>query len=428
MSNFKRLCLLSVAASGVIAANAAAQGQNYYSRDKYESVLDRRQPAYDPEPIRLGAFIVNSFANAELTYVDNIRAANTNEESDTIMRLGAEVAARTNWSVHEVGVNVSAYRNEYLKVGDESTNDLRARLRGRLDVNRQVSLVGAVFVEDTAESRTDFASSVGLDSPVERTRIGGLIEANYQSDRVRWNNLVQVAEDDFQDGRQIGTGLPIDQDFRDNSETFARTRLSYALSPNLAVFGQGTARDLSYDQTQLLGGGARTRDSKGYTVAAGIDFELTSLVRGDLAVGYLNENKEDDFFADVDGVSVDARMEWFPTRLTTVGFNAGRRVVDTGVFESPSALQTNFGARVDHELRRNLIVSASASIGSYEYQEIDRTDDVNEVGLAAAYKMNKRVHFETFARHIQRDTSGQNIFGDPSFDVNIVGVGLKLYP
>ena len=121
-------------------------------------------------------------------------------------------------------------------------------------------------------------------------------------------------------------------------------------------------------------------------------------------------------------------MEWFPTRLTTVGFRAGRRVVDIGVFDSPSALQTSFGASIDHELRRNIILSASANIVSYDYQEIDRTDDVNDLSLTAAYKMNKRVHFETFARHINRDSSGTGVFGDPSYDVNLVGVGLKFYP
>ena len=428
MSNFKRVCLLSVAAGGLVTTNAVAQGENYYSRDKYESVLDRRQEDFDPEPIRLGAFLVNSHASASATYIDNVQATNSNKISDTIARIGLEVAARTNWNVHEVGLQVSAYRNEYLDIGDESTNDLRARLRGRLDVNRNVSLGAAVFAEDLAEPRTDLANSVGLDRPVEHTRVGAAFDANYYSDRFRWENLVELSEEDFEDGRQTGTGTPIDQDYRDNSVTYARSRLSYAVSPNLAVFTQGTIRELSYDQNQVLTGNVRSRDSSGYTVSAGVDFELTSLVRGDIAIGYFSEDKEDDFFEDVDGLSVDGRMEWFPTRLTTVGFRAGRRVVDIGVFDSPSALQTSFGASIDHELRRNIILSAAANIVSYDYQEIDRTDDVNDLSLTAAYKMNKRVHFETFARHINRDSSGTGVFGDPSYDVNLVGVGLKFYP
>ncbi len=411
-----------------MAANAVAQGQNYYSRDKYESVLDRHQEAFDPEPIRLGAFLVNSHASASATYIDNVQATNSNKISDTIVRIGVEVAANTNWNVHEVGLQVSAYRNEYLDIGDESTNDLRARVRGRLDVNRNVSLGAAVFAEDLAESRTDIANSVGLDRPVEHTRLGAAFDADYQSDRFRWNNVVQVYEEDYEDGRQTGTGTTIDQDYRDISVTFGSSRLSYAVSPNLAVFAQGTVRELSYDQTQVLSGGVRTRDSSGYTVSGGVDFELAALVRGDIAIGYFSEDKEDDFFKDVDGLSVDGRMQWFPTRLTTVGFNAGRRVVDIGLIDSPSALQTSFGARVDHELRRNIILSAAANIVSYEYQEIDRTDDVNDFSLTAAYKLNKRVHLETFARHINRDSTGSDVFGDPSYDVNLVGVGLKLYP
>lgn len=428
MSNFKRFCLLSVATGSVLATYASAQGQNYYSREKYDAVLDRRQPAYDPEPIRLGAFLVDSSASGSATYTDNVQATQNNKISDTIVRIGAEVAARTNWNVHEIGAEVSAYRSEYLDIGDESANDLRARLRGRLDVNRNISIGGAVFAQDIIEARTELANAISLDSPVEYTRMGGSVDVNYQSDRFRWYNSVEVAEENFRDGVQAGTGLVIDQDYRDNTVTSARTRLSYAISPNVAVYTQGSVREQTYDQQQLLGGALRSRDSSGYTVAVGVDFELNTLVRGDVNVGYLSENKDDPFFKDVDGVSVDGRVQWFPTRLTTVSFNAGRRVVDIGVFESPSALQTTYGARVDHELRRNIILSASADFSNYDYQEINRSDDIADYSLTAAYKMNRRVHLETFVRHLNRDTSGSSVFGNPSFDVNLVGVGIKLFP
>jgi hypothetical protein len=428
MSNFKRFCLLSAATGGILATSVSAQGQNYYSREKYESVLDRRQPAYDPEPIRLGAFLVDSSLNGSATYTDNVQATENNKISDTIVRIGADIAARTNWNVHEIGAEISAYRSEYIDIGDESANDLRARLRGRLDVNRNVSIGAAVFAQDIVEARTDLANAVGLDAPVEYTRMGGSLEANYQSDRFRWYNSVEVTEENFKDGQQSGTGIIIDQDYRDNTVTAGRSRLSYAVSPNVAVYTQATLRETSYDQDQLLGGALRSRDSSGYTAAVGVDFELNSLVRGDVNVGYLSENKDDPFFKDVDGVSVDGRVQWFPTRLTTVGFNAGRRVVDIGVFESPSALQTTYGARVDHELRRNIILSGAASFASYEYQEIDRTDDIADYSLTAAYKMNRRVHLETFVRHLNRDTSGSSVFGSPSYDVNLVGVGIKLFP
>lgn len=428
MSKLKRLSLMSAAACALMTSVAVAQTDNYYSRDKYEAVRDRVQPEFDPEPVRLGAFVVKSFVEGGLTANDNVFATPTNEESDVIARVGADVSATTDWSVHAVGFDASAYRNEFLDLSDESTTDLRAQARGRLDATRELSFNGAVFAEDRAEPRTDFVNAFGVDRPIEYTRTGVTVGADYQNDRLRWNNSLGWSEENYKDGRAQGTGLEVDQDYRDRSVVEGRSRLSYAVSPNLAVFGQGTFGQSEYDQTQLFGGIPRSRDSSGYTASAGVDFELTALVRGDIAVGYMKENKDDSFFEDVSGLSVDARMQWFPSRLTTVNFTAGRRVVDTGAFDSPSAVETRFSAGVDHELLRNVILSGYAGVSNYEYEETGRKDENLEIGAVATYKMNKRVHWEAFARNLERDVSGTGVFGDPSYGVTLIGVGLKLYP
>ncbi|MEZ6002160.1 outer membrane beta-barrel protein [Hyphomonas sp.] len=431
MNHLKRLCLLTVAGGSLIAGTAAAQGQgadNFYSRNKYEAVKDRRQPAFDPEPIRLGTFLVDATALAGVTYNSNVYAQNNNEQSDVIIRIGGEVAGRTNWNVHQIGFDVSAYQNEYLDLSDESAPTLHAGLRGRLDVSREFSLGARVFADKSVEQRYEPAGLGGLEKPIKYSIAGGEVSADYTNDRVRWNNAVGVRDFNYEDGRIVGSGAVADQDFRDRQDTYGRTRLSYAVSPDLAVFAQGTVHDESYDSAQLIGGQPRYRDSEGYSVSAGVDFELQTLIRGDIAVGYLNEDKKDDFFADVDGLSLDARIQWFPSRLTTVTFTGRRSVRDTGVFASPSSLATSFGAEVDHELRRNLILSAQAGYTDYEYQEIDRTDEMSNFGVAAKYKMNKRLHVDAFARHLSWDSSGANLAVVRSYGINLIGVELRYHP
>lgn len=431
MNHVKRLCLLTVAGGSLIAGTAAAQGQgadNYYSRNKYEAVKDRYQPAFDPEPIRLGTFLVDATGLVGLTYNSNVYAQNNNEESDVIVRIGGEVVGRTNWNVHQIGFDVAAYQNEYLDLSDESAPTLHAGLSGRLDVTRDFSLGARVYADQAVEQRYEPAGLGGLEEPIEYTVAGAEVSANYTNDRVRWNNAIGVTDYNFKDGRIIGSGAEADQDFRDRQNVYGRTRLSYAVSPDFAVYTQGTVHDETYDSPQLVGGQLRYRDSEGYTVAAGVDFELQSLIRGDVAVGYLNEDKKDDFFADVDGLSLDARVQWFPSRLTTVTFTGSRRVADTGVFESPSALATSYRAEIDHELRRNLIVSAHAGFTDYEYQEIDRTDEMSNIGVAAKYKMNKRLHIDAFARHLSWDSSGANVAFVPSYGIDLIGVELRFHP
>lgn len=428
MTDLKRVCLMGVAVAAVASTAAHAQGDNYYSRDKYTAVTDRSQPDFDPEPVRLGAFSVRPALVAGVSYSDNVYFAGDNEESGVNGRLGVEVSGDTLWSVHSLGFDVSAFRNEFFDQGDESNNDLRARLRGRLDVTRSFSLGGSVFYEDRVEPRTDFINEFSPDAPIGLTIHGATVDANYVNDRVRWTNGAGIREEDYENGREIGSGLPIDQSYRDRTVMDARSRLSYAVSPNFAVYGQATYQDSNYDTLQFIGGQLRSRDSKGYTVSGGVDFELNALIRGDIAVGYLNETKDDSFFRDVSGLSVDGRVQWFPTQLTTVTLTGGRRVSDTGAFDAPTALDTNFGVRVDHELRRNIIVSANARYSVYDLEESTRKDDNTEFGVSAIYKMNPRVHFNAFVNRFDRDTSGASAIVAPSVSETTAGVGVRFYP
>ncbi|MCA8899819.1 MAG: outer membrane beta-barrel protein [Hyphomonas sp.] len=429
MNNLKRFSLLTVASGAMITSLAGAQGQNdYYSREKYEAVSDRYQPAFDPEPIRVGAFRVNATGIVGATASSNVYATPTNEESDVIARVGGNLDARTDWSAHEVGASLSAFHNEYLDFSDESYDDLRGELRGRLDVTREFALGASAFAETSAEQRTDPANTNGLAAPIEYDRSGATLEANYRNDRVRWQNAVSFTQVDFEDGRQIGTNAVVDTSFRDSETTEGRSRLSYAVTPNLAVFGQGTVRELTYDNDQLIAGALHSRDSDGYTLAGGLDFELTALVRGDIAVGYMSEDKKDPFFEDVDGLSVDGRMLWFPSRLTTATFTAGRQVIDVGDIDSPSVVQTRLGGRLDHELRRNVILSGELTYADYDYQESDRSDEVTSVQASVLYKMNKKVHVEAYARRRDREASGSALVFNPDYGVSTFGVQLRLHP
>lgn len=427
MSKIVRMGVVGTVAFGPLMGLVQAQ-ENYYSRDKYEAVTDRQQPEFDPEAIRLGAFVVNSNAQASLAHTSNVFASSTNETSDTIARVGARVLTRTDWSNHEVGFQVSAFQNEYLDTGSESNSELALSLRGRLDVTSNFAVTAIGFTEARSEQRTDFANGIGADQPIDFTRNGGRLEANYRADRVRLDTSVEASELDYEDGQFANGGGIFDQDFRDRSELSARSRLSYAVTPDFAVFGQAAATSTEYDNPQIIGGQQQRRDSDLYTVQAGVDFELNSLLRGDIAVGYLEENRLDSSLEDIDGLSVDATVQWFPSRLTTVSFDGSRSVRDFGLFEATSATQTRFGARVDHELKRNIILSALASVRDNEYNDIDRTDDVTELGVIGRYKMNKKFHIEGFARHLERDSSGLDVNGDPSYSVDLIGVGFTIYP
>ena len=53
---------------------------------------------------------------------------------------------------------------------------------------------------------------------------------------------------------------------------------------------------------------------------------------------------------------------------------------------------------------------------------------MSNIGVAAKYKMNKRLHVDLFARHLAWDSSGADVAFVPSYGINLIGVELRFHP
>lgn len=433
-SKFKIL-ILSISAFGgsstaIFAQDAGTQADNrddFYSRNKYVAVEDRTQEAFDPAPMRWGSFFAQPELKAGLTSDSNLFATEQNEESDVITHLAATLGLQSNWNRNQLGAKISGRQNEYADFGSESNFDFRSQLYGRLDVSRDVSINGEVYYDDRTEARTQLANDSSNVEPIQLNVTGARAVANYQNDRTRLSAGLTVEGRDYDDGR-TAAGAEFDQDFRDRTTTTALLVASYAVTPNVAVFAQVRNTDSDYDKQTPIGGELFDRDSTGYNLQGGVDFELTSLLRGRIGVGYLEEDRKDSRFEDLDGLTLDGRLQWFPSQIVTVTFNGSRAVEAQGLLEVPNAVATKFGAKADYEFRRNVVLSVSGEVGDVDFDEINRTDEISNISISAKYKLNRNAHFEAFARNLNRDADNSTgSIGQP-FDKNVFGIGVTLYP
>lgn len=418
---------VSVAPTLAQTADTAAVVEDYYSRNKYVAVTDRPQEEFDPVPMRWGSFFVQPKLGLSAAADSNLFASSGEEKSDVIAQIGASLDARSNWNNHSLQFSVSGRQNEYMDVSSESNFDFRSRVKGQLDVSRAFALLGEAYYEDRTEERTQIANRVTNVRPIQFEIAGAKAGLGYKNGRTRLAANLHVQQRDYDDGRDVN-GLEFDQDFRDRNITTAVVSATYAITPNLAVFGQGRTTEREYDFPTIIDGVEFNRDSSGYDIQGGVDFELNSLLRGNLGVGYLEEDRDDERFQDIDGLSVDGLVQWFPTQIVTVTGTAARRSVDQGLIEEPSAIATKVGLLVDYEVRRNLILSVAGEVSSLDFDSSDRSEDLLNFSLSATYKLNRRAELEAFARIVDRDTSGfTNAVGAP-FEKNVVGVGINLYP
>jgi hypothetical protein len=84
-------------------------------------------------------------------------------------------------------------------------------------------------------------------------------------------------------------------------------------------------------------------------------------------------------------------------------------------------IATRYGARIDHELLRNLIVGAGVEFGKRDYDGIALNDDTTHVDVGADYLLSRRWALRARYAHDELDS---NALGR-DYEVNQFTVGLS---
>jgi hypothetical protein len=391
-----------------------------FRRDADVTVTQRPREGYEARGLRMGTLLVYPQITVSPTYDDNIYATSTDTTSDTIWKIQPQVSVASDWNRHALSIYALANINQYSQHSTENTTDYTVGGNGRLDVDHATQVNGRLIYQRATEPRTSANSPAGALKPVRFDLWDVYGEGRHEFDRLL-GSLRFDSQTYKYDSPPSKTGGTIDQSFRDRTVTFYGGRLDYAFSPKTAFFVDIQGEDHSQKHTSPAD--TTNRDSKGYQVLGGVDFEVTALMRGNLGFGYRRETFSDPSAKPFSGWSTDATLEWFPTQLTTVTFRGSRSVEDSAVPGSPAYLSANLSARVDHELLRNVIITGQAAYGDDKYAGINREDHRTSAGVGGSYLLNRNVGVTlTYNYSKQRTVTGVgNNFSD-----NRIMAGLTL--
>ncbi len=421
MRGIQTLLVALMLVPALIGGTASAQNQGeYFQRDRNTAVLERSRNEFVAPPAQRGAFRVEAEAELGLASDSNIFATTTNKEADVVASFRPSFGAESTWSRHSLTANASATRREYLDNTSESVWNAEAGVIGRLDIQRGFFVDVAASMAILTENRSSAGAAALSAEPIEYDTANIAAGVTYTTGRVRVNGAVDVHTSDFEDAALAGGGVA-DQDFRDYTETRISARVDGAVSPAVAVFARASSNQRDYDAPPA---GLANRDSDGFVIEAGIDFDLGGQARGSVAAGVLEQKYDDPSFVDIDGASYNAEVEWFPTELTTVTVSATRAPRESAIAASAGYTETQISGQVDHELLRNLILTGRASFGDDDYSGIDRSDERFELVASATWLMNRRVGVQASLTRLDVDSRGTAARGD--FDSNVARIAVSL--
>ena len=207
----------------------------------------------------------------------------------------------------------------------------------------------------------------------------------------------------------VGTedGAIIINDDRDRAIYAGNLKIGYEFMPGYTAFARGEVDYRRYDNL-CCDADLVDRDSEGYLIEVGTDFDVTAVLFGDVAIGYRSQDYDNPGFDTIGDVAGRASLTWNPTGLTTVSALITRgEVIETTLSGSAAIFETAGQVAVDHELLRNLLLQAAVSVGDEDFQDIDRSDTYVRAGFGAKYLMNRYIHLDLSYGYLSRGSSAQ---------------------
>lgn len=385
-----------------------------------ETVLDRPRPEMREHGGRIGRIWVRPVVTTALAFDDNVFANDDRARSDFVLRTAPAIAAETRWRGYLASFRAVAERGAYLRQSGENYRDLEAEAFGRAQLTRRThASATARWRRGHAPRRSAEVPASAAEPTVFRMRGGRLLLAR-RGDATQLSAALAARVLDYDDVAARGGGR-INNDDRDHWVGELTLKERTRLNPRVDRFLR--SRIDARRHPQRFDDQGYRRDSYGHRTVAGLSWRPTGLTTIEAYTGVRQRVYADARFARLllptAGVSVTAS----PTQLTSFRLAFDQEVRETSVPGASGRLVDAFSARVDHELRRDLLAALTGRYAEDDYRGQARRDVHLDAGISLTYLASRHLHARLFFEHSRRDSRGAD---QPTMTRNRVGLSLEL--
>jgi hypothetical protein len=357
-------------------------------------VKDRPHPEFDPVGIQYNSIFFYPKLTTGLLFDSNVYASNTNPRSDAALIFSPELTIRSGPKTYgydpnpqpfsyefNIGADIYRFRN----ITTENRENAHAKLVTHAEFAHDLIFDTAFEAARKHEERGSSSSPIDARNPVPYWDLKGELALTKKFNRFGTTFDATARRLTYGDVDSF-SGVPLDQSWRNGNIFTGSIKPFYEFSPGYRAFFLLQANTRNY-----AGTGTLNRDSNGYIIRGGLDFVVSPLFYGTAEIGYLSQSYDNPAIPPIDGLSFSGRATWLMTKLMTATFSAERTVAETTTPDFNGMLRTSFGARIDYELLRNLILYAEPKYIDEEFPGTTRRDKLAKVSAGFDYLMNRRL-------------------------------------
>ena len=389
---------------------SATTSSDEYDRGHNISVTERPHPEYDALGVRLGSFIVNPQLTSSIGYSDNVFNDNSNKKSDVYSSFEPYVNVASDWSVHQLRLTGAADIRRFAKQTLRDQDAWNVQGSGRVDVTRDFTVRLDAQADRTYESpfSADVVANLTVPSRYLRTFLG--TRTIYDTGRSRLIGTVDRTSYDFS-SVQFADGVVRDQGYRDRVTYAGTGTYELGFTPSLSLYARLEADRNNYRTARAFE--LPNRDSNGYRAVFGSNFDIAGVARGTVGIGYSYRSFDaSGTYRNTSGMSVEARADWFPSELTSVGVLVQRRLIDVDLTNVGSSWDNRIRVTVDHELLYNMIVTIGGEVSKREYPERSTSTNVYRAEVGSRYQVTRWLGLDANIGYGSNKPSGAGL-GNP---------------
>ncbi len=394
------------------------------------SVGDRPQPEYDPVGFRYDSFLIKPTISIGETLDSNILGSSSFERSDFYTLVKPTISIASDWTDDAVALYAEDDTERYARYSSENVDNFVVEADGRLDIDRgeMLKLRTSYDVQHLPRYSPETQAAVSFAGggtyarfPTEYTLSTAQLSYIYSPQRLGFEIDATINKYEFSNEPTFNGGLAIQGD-ENRTEFILTPRVSYELTPGYQVFIEGSGNRRQYDSEFDATPAHVKRSSDGYSVALGTQLNLGDLITGQVYLGYQDQQYDDPRLTANSGLYMGASVLWNITQLTSLKFTASRSIEETILVGSSGFWDTVLSIKAEHELLRNLLLTAGMGIELNDYQGINLSE-TTYLGTVGARWRFTQIFSAGVAATIQHRSSN---FSPDSFTRETVGVDFKV--
>ena len=386
-----------------------------------DTVRDRPRPELDAQGMPVGSFRMLASLDVTGMYDSNVFAEPEGELDDWKLLITPRLDLNSDWGRHALDLAADADVVRFQDLDSEDIEDYSVFARLMLELTAHNRVRFSALTARDHEDRASPDDRGGFEpTPIDRDRL--VAEYAYAGERRLRFRLRGTTETlDFQN--VPGSNGVVNNDDRDRTENEFDLRGGFAINEGLALVLMGRTDTRDYD---LAASDPRLdRTSDGVTWGVGLNGVLSSTLFADFIIGQTSRDYDAESLAKIDSTWYDGRIVWNPSGLTSLTLRATRGIRETTVGASSGYVATTHDLRVDHELRRNLLLYATVAFGTNNFIGIDRDDDIQTVGLGAQFMLNRNFQIDFDLSHRQREAT-EIVWAFDDFDKNTASITVRM--